>query len=186
MENIDLREITRDIGDIIRNKIKDVIIRIAIDHCLDEEEALQNYLPSIEENTEPSKKKRKRKKFPPDECCMGRKQFGEQCTRRKKDGSEFCGSHMKNLPYGKIGDNREYLCKVKGKRGRKKKKDSVFANNEDYVETWIDDSLGSDYLIDKDGNVYSNNQISPKIVGRKNDQTGMIEPISLDILEHYK
>ena len=41
-------------------------------------------------------------------------------------------------------------------------------------------------LIDKDGNVYSNNQISPKIVGRKNDQTGMIEPISLDILEHYK
>ena len=27
-----------------------------------------------------------------------------QCTRKRKDGTEFCGSHQKNLPNGKIGD----------------------------------------------------------------------------------
>ena len=50
--------------------------------------------------------KRKRvKNFVPiyDRCCAKRA-AGEQCTRRRKDGSEYCGTHMKGTPHG-IMDN---------------------------------------------------------------------------------
>ena len=128
------------------------------------------------------KVKRKRKSIPKEQCCLGRKQFGEQCTRRKKNGSDFCGSHMKSLPYGRIDDQKEHLCKVKGKRGRKKKKVSI-EENEEYIQTWIDKDLGDKYLIDKYNTVYTNNPESPKIIGKKNILTGEIEDIELSMVE---
>ena len=52
--------------------------------------------------------KRKRvKNFVPifDRCCAKRAS-GEQCTRKKKDDGEFCGTHMKGTPHG-IMDNQQ-------------------------------------------------------------------------------
>ena len=46
--------------------------------------------------------KRKRvKNFVPmfDRCCAKRANE-EQCTRRKKDGCEYCGTHVKGTPHG--------------------------------------------------------------------------------------
>jgi hypothetical protein len=181
MENLDLRDITKDIGDIIRNKINDIIIAISVDYNLDEGELLNKYLPNIQINQENTKIKRKRKKISTELCCIGRKQFGEQCTRRKKDGSEFCGSHMKSLPYGRIGDEKEFLCKIPGggKRGRKKKKELY--NEDEYIETWVDTELGNNYLIDKYNTVYTNDINNPEIIGKKNEDTGEIDDIKMNI-----
>jgi hypothetical protein len=33
---------------------------------------------------------------------MAKRATGEQCTRRRKDGSDFCGTHFKNSPHGQI------------------------------------------------------------------------------------
>ena len=54
--------------------------------------------------------KRKRvKNFVPifDRCCAKRAS-NEQCTRRKKDGCEFCGTHLKGTPHGIIDAQNEH------------------------------------------------------------------------------
>ena len=181
MENIDLREITKDLGNILKTKINETIIAISVDYNLDENELLLKYSPKLQSIQDTTKIKRKRKVVPKDQCCLGRKQFGEQCTRRKKPGSEFCGSHMKSLPYGRIDDEQNYLCKVKGKRGRKKKKNTLEDDSE-YIQTWVDKELGDAYLIDKHNTVYSNDPKSPKIIGKKNTDTGKIDQINFDLL----
>ena len=52
--------------------------------------------------------KRKRVKNIVDFCerCCAKRATNEQCTRRKKEGIEYCGTHMKGTPHGII-DNQE-------------------------------------------------------------------------------
>ena len=61
--------------------------------------------------------KRKRvKNFVPiyDRCCATRAS-DEQCTRRRKEGSEFCGTHMKGTPHGIVVENpNEPKVKIPG------------------------------------------------------------------------
>ena len=44
------------------------------------------------------------KKLDKELMCKGRKLDGEQCTRKKKDGYDFCQSHLKKLPNGRIDE----------------------------------------------------------------------------------
>lgn len=37
--------------------------------------------------------------------CNAKRANNEQCTRRKKDGSEFCGTHIKGTPNGLYNEN---------------------------------------------------------------------------------
>ena len=59
-------------------------------------------------NKEDFMKRKRVKNFVPifDRCCAKRA-TNEQCTRRKKDGSEYCGTHMKGTPHGIIENNDE-------------------------------------------------------------------------------
>ena len=99
--------------------------------------------------------KRKRvKNFVPifDRCCAKRAS-NEQCTRRKKDESEYCGTHMKGTPHG-IMDNHE-----ENKMTTQK------------IEVWAQDIQGIIYYIDKNNNVYQAediivNKINPKIIAK--------------------
>ena len=57
--------------------------------------------------TVPIHKKKKRKKntvLNQTELCMARKADTGQCTRRRKDGSDFCGKHNGQLKFGRIDD----------------------------------------------------------------------------------
>ena len=99
--------------------------------------------------------KRKRvKNFVPiyDRCCAKRA-AGEQCTRRRKEGSEYCGTHMKGTPHGIMETSDE--PKV----------------NTTKVEVWAQDIQGIVYYIDKFNNVYDTadiikNQVNPKIIAK--------------------
>jgi hypothetical protein len=99
--------------------------------------------------------KRKRvKNFVPifDRCCAKRASC-EQCTRRKKDGSEYCGTHMKGTPHGIIDIQNENKV------------------NTQKVEVWVQDIQGIVYYIDKCNNVYQaedivSNKINPKIIAK--------------------
>jgi hypothetical protein len=99
--------------------------------------------------------KRKRvKNFVPiyDRCCAKRA-AGEQCTRRRKEGSEYCGTHMKGTPHGIMDTSDE--PKV----------------NTTKVEVWAQDIQGIVYYIDKFNNVYDTadiikNQMNPKIIAK--------------------
>lgn len=99
--------------------------------------------------------KRKRvKNFVPvfDRCCAKRA-TNEQCTRRKKDGNEYCGTHMKGTPHGII-DNQE---------------DTKITTQK--IEVWAQDIQGIIYYIDKSNNVYKAediivNKMNPKIIAK--------------------
>ena len=99
--------------------------------------------------------KRKRvKNFVPiyDRCCAKRA-AGEQCTRRRKEGSEYCGTHMKGTPHGIMDTSDEPKI------------------NTTKVEVWAQDIQGIVYYIDKFNNVYDTadiikNQMNPKIIAK--------------------
>lgn len=85
--------------------------------------------------------------------CNAKRANGEQCTRKKKDDSSYCGTHDKNRPHGIIDsiDNDE----------KKLKKVSV----------WPQEISGIIYYIDADYNVYKSqdiiaNVINPKIIAK--------------------
>lgn len=104
--------------------------------------------------------KRKRvKNFVPifDRCCAKRAS-NEQCTRRKKDDSEYCGTHMKGTPHGVMDMGDEVKTTAQK------------------VEVWAQDIKGIIYYIDKNNNVYQAedvmiNKVNPKIIAKyiKND-----------------
>jgi isopropylmalate/homocitrate/citramalate synthase len=99
--------------------------------------------------------KRKRvKNFVPiyDRCCAKRAS-SEQCTRRKREGCEYCGTHMKGTPHGIMDNQGE--TKV----------------NTQKIEVWAQDIQGIVYYIDKYNNVYQaediiNNKINPKVIAK--------------------
>jgi hypothetical protein len=99
--------------------------------------------------------KRKRvKNFVPifDRCCAKRAN-SEQCTRRKKDGCEFCGTHVKGTPHGVVDAQNE--VKVTTQK----------------VEVWAQDIQGIIYYVDKSNNVYQAedimaNKMNPKIIAK--------------------
>ena len=59
-------------------------------------------------NKEDFQKRKRVKNFVPvfDRCCAKRAS-DEQCTRRKKDGCEFCGTHLKGTPHGVVDESNE-------------------------------------------------------------------------------
>ena len=99
--------------------------------------------------------KRKRvKNFVPifDRCCAKRAS-NEQCTRRKKEGCEYCGTHLKGTPHG-IVDNQDEP-----------------KNTTQKIEVYAQDIQGIVYYIDKNNNVYQaediiSNKINPKIIAK--------------------
>jgi hypothetical protein len=87
-----------------------------------------------------------------DRCCAKRASI-EQCTRRRKDGSEYCGTHMKGTPHGIIDNQIE--CKPTTQK----------------IEVWAQDIQGIIYYIDKSNNVYQAediviNKMNPKIIAK--------------------
>ena len=99
--------------------------------------------------------------------CMGRKLDYKQCTRRRMGDSEYCRSHMRKLPNGRI-DEEVVQNRVKAKRGRKRKVE--FDNrltDPNYVTLWEDIINGERMLVDMSGNVYTFDTENPKYLGKK-------------------
>jgi hypothetical protein len=87
-----------------------------------------------------------------DRCCANRA-TGEQCTRRKKEESEYCGTHMKGTPHGIVSSQEE------SKEQTQK------------IEVWAQDIQGIIYYIDKNMNVYQaediiSNKTNPNIIAK--------------------
>ena len=76
-----------------------------------------------------------------DRCCAKRAN-GEQCTRKRKDGCEFCGTHAKGVPYGLSAEE----CAVCTKQ----------------IDVFATDIMGIVYYIDKFNNVYKTEDILEK------------------------
>ena len=105
-------------------------------------------------NKEDFQKRKRVKNFVPifDRCCA-KKSSDEQCTRRKKDGNEYCGTHIKGTPHGIIDSQSD--AKITTQK----------------IEVWVQDIQGIIYYIDNNNNVYQpediiSNKINPKIIAK--------------------
>jgi len=86
--------------------------------------------------------------------CIAKRSNGEQCTRRKKNNSDYCGTHLKGTPHG--------IC------------DIVIEETEENVneiEVRVQDVNGIMYFIDLNNNVYETEEVlmkkrNPKIIAK--------------------
>ena len=164
-------ELTINISEHLETECKKIIKKICHLKHLDENQILEVILPDklyFNElaNNLVSKKKKKtnRRILPKNERCLGRKNDLTQCTRKRKDGHEFCGSHIKNLPNGKVGDDGACFNKKKGKRGRKRK-NLMDNQNDNGILTTKKYINGSVYLVDSTNIVYTFREDKPVILG---------------------
>jgi hypothetical protein len=96
-------------------------------------------------------KLKKSSKIDKDQCCLARKQDGGQCTRRRKDGEDYCGKHLVQRKYGRIDDN-EVICTTE-----------TTHIPEDKVATWEVKFGDKIYLRDMNNIVYDNDRIIGRI-----------------------
>jgi hypothetical protein len=97
------------------------------------------------------KRKRVKNSIPVMNRCNARRANGEQCTRRRREDCEFCGTHSKGAPHGMMLDANEAT------NGEVMQKVDVFA----------EEIKGIVYYIDKFSNVYKTNDI---LEGKENPE----------------
>ena len=98
------------------------------------------------------KRKRVKNSIPSHIRCCAKRANGEQCTRRKKDDSDFCGTHRKGTPYGRIESDGVKMTVTK-------------------KDIWVQDIKGINYFIDADNNIYNHedvlsNKHNPQIISK--------------------
>ena len=152
---------------IFDEELSQILKNISLEYNLDYETLKTKYSADISNiGVKLGVKKRNRRVLPKDVQCMGRKIDMEQCTRSRRPGSDYCLSHSKRLPHGRI-DDANFVKKQKGKRGRKRKSSSF--NEQDYITTKIEVIKGIEYLVDEHDNVFSYNMNNPEYLGKKQD-----------------
>ena len=87
------------------------------------------------------KRKRVKNIVPIHTRCCAKRANGEQCTRRKKYEDDYCGTHIKGTPYGKIECNTCDIPVVNKKN------------------VWVQGIKGISYFIDENTNVYNHEDI---------------------------
>lgn len=116
-----------------------------------------------------NKRKRIKNSIPINNRCNAKRANGEQCTRRRKDDCEFCGTHVKGTPHGYIQLNS------KGEELSEKK-----------IEVVAEEVLGIVYYIDNLNNVYKTEDIlegktNPEVIAKcvRNNNTVSIPELGL-------
>ena len=99
------------------------------------------------------KRKRVKNIVPQYERCCANRANSEQCTRRKKEGCDYCGTHSKGTPHGIISNKNESFPNTKK------------------VPIWVEEIKGICYYIDEELNVYDfedfiKNKNNPNIIAK--------------------
>lgn len=125
----------------LENIINDFIQNISNKYDINRKE-LESLIPVIYE-------KKKKKTIPcNDKCqCLARKQDSKQCTRKKKDGFDFCGKHINNQKYGRVDDNNDKL-------------------NNELLRTVLVSIENTEYLMDDEKNLFTFHPEAPEYIGK--------------------
>tara|TARA_X000000368_G_scaffold361176_1_gene305257 strand:- start:212 stop:727 length:516 start_codon:yes stop_codon:yes gene_type:complete len=153
------RRINHKIGSYIR-QLKDDFKSKLQELNLEEEQmyGVLNYIYTYDhltiEKCDLQKRKRVKNVVPFCDRCKAKRANGEQCSRRKKNESEFCGTHIKGIPHGQI-----------------KKDNNSVEDNKKKITVWAEEIMGITYYIDQNNNVYSpsdilNNIENPGIIAK--------------------
>jgi len=118
-------------------------------------EYVYEYSRLILEKDDFIKRKRIKNSIPNINRCNARRANGEQCTRRRKDGCDFCGTHFKGAQYGLIAN------------------ETTVENTRKTLEVYTEDINGIIYYIDNFSNVYNIQDIlegiqNPRVIAKYN------------------
>jgi hypothetical protein len=147
------RRISKKVNDYIHNFKNDIAEKIKKMDNSDQSE-IMNYIYQYNnfELTKEDFMKRKRVKnmVPVYERCCAKRANGQQCTRRKKDDSQYCGTHSKGTPHGIMNEHDTVSSVTK-------------------IEVSAIDIKGIIYYLDNEGNVYDtediiSNKKNPRII----------------------
>jgi len=99
------------------------------------------------------KRKRVKNYVPICDRCCAKRASNEQCSRKKKNGTEYCGTHLKGTPHGVTNVENE----VKSTTHK--------------IEVFTKDIHGIIYYLDNSNNVYQtedivNGKMNPKIIAK--------------------
>jgi hypothetical protein len=100
-----------------------------------------------------NKRQRVKNAIPCDNRCTAKRANNEQCTRRRKDDSVFCGTHAKGTPNGMMNSSNQNGA------------------NEQHVEVFAQDICGIVYYIDAKSNVYKTEDVmsekkNPEVIAK--------------------
>lgn len=113
-----------------------------------------------------AKRQRIKHVVPPELRCNGKRGAGNQCTRRKQEGKEYCGTHAK-VNYALASASLDStLC--------------TETSPTETLEVWCEEINGIMYYVDKKSNIYDAsdvvcNKLSPKVLGKYTKSSGEVE-----------
>lgn len=140
-----------------KNNIRENVIQLGLNND-DKFKTILQYICDYDtlsfEKDDFKKRKRIKNFVPIYERCIAKRATGEQCTRRRKGECEYCGTHMKDAPFGIVSDTILSEQNITTK-----------------IEVWAQDIQGIIYYIDKFDNVYDNadilnNKTNPRIIAK--------------------
>ena len=149
----------------LKNKVRDKIVSlnfIELDKVNELLEHVYEYNRLQLTKDDLLKPRRIKNQIPISNRCNARRANSEQCTRRKKQNSDFCGTHSKGTPNGLIH------------------MENNTSNLYHAMEVVAEDVGGIMYYIDKHNNVYKTEDIlneinNPQIIAKKTLQNGKSE-----------
>ena len=104
------------------------------------------------------KRKRVKNIVPAQHRCHAKRANGEQCTRKKKAGCDYCGTHTKGVPNSIMDDAANVSS-------------SAMKVSQQNVNVWVQNIKGIEYFIDAKNNVYKHedvieNSVNPQIIAK--------------------
>ena len=156
------RRLNKHINDAIdgyNDKLNEIISNTSMDS--ESKLKLIAELPKIDISIDDVLKKRRvRNTVSDNERCCAYRATGERCTRKKKEGCDLCGTHIKGTPHGCINAT------------------NVVKEEQNFSKITVEtrDINGIVYYVDKENNVYSSNDImknmvNPQIIGKLTQDT---------------
>lgn len=124
-------------------------------------QSISDYPPITLDKTDFQKRKRIKNAVSSDERCCAKRANNEQCTRRKKQDTEFCGTHHKGAPYGVVDVNNVV---DETNQSLVDQASSSSRNEPKNKSVWVQDIKGIMYYIDEMKNVYATEDIMKNIV----------------------
>jgi hypothetical protein len=154
--NIKVEQYLSSFKDSIRDKVTEMDLqdtsKIKAENLL---EFIYNYERLVIDKDDLTNRKRIKNVVPFFERCSSKRANNEQCSRRKKDGFDYCGTHIKGTPHG-------IMTMTNG---------TPDEPTTQKLEVWAQDIQGIVYYLDKNGNVYQtedivSNSVTPKIIAK--------------------
>ena len=135
--------------DDIKEKIESVDVNLSEKELSDLLQYIYDYQGIHLGSNDFVKRKRVKNEVPVTNRCCALRANKEQCTRRRRENSDFCGTHIKGSPHGILDVNK------------------VNIEEDVKIEVWIEEIMGIHYYLDNN-NVYCPQDISkivkPKII----------------------